>query len=273
MIPSLLHCVYVGSYPNIHIRLQLLFSTMYVLYIYCVHILCIILHCTCTCIGAKANKELGGESGSSEEERGAMCVEDGVDQDEVVLVETAEEEFSSAFTSTKPSLSTAESILFPIEEEGLSDEEEEESDWIVSSEEDDTGQEIEDVKEVLAQLRKAPQPIMYHFEAGCKETDDFIMEDQEDGGDVVLTEEDGRGCGHRLLQLHGVLREMSGERGRERGGEGEKEGELGGDGDGETELLSRSTAATRLKQLLPEMKEQLESVDSHGKTVCQSACY
>lgn len=152
----------------------------------------------------------------------------------------AGEVFSSVFTPGRPPAPTAEMILFPPEEEGSS--EDDEPDWIVSSEDEEEME--EDMKQVLAQLRKPPQPILYHFEAGCKETEHSI---------IKSTEEEAEGDGvadlEVQLSLHQVLLEAGG----------------GGGGEGVWEGGKESAAAARLRRLLPKMKDQLETVDSYGK--------
>ena len=199
----------------------------------------------------------------------------------------AESEFVSAFVPAKPRSPTAEEILFPVEGEGSS--EEEESDWIVSSDEEEGEEFEEDMRTVLAQLKRAPQPILYHMEAGCKETDDFILdqEEEEDGdslleGEIQLTlhqvltgcgekREEGveGGRGERLAEM-----DQEDEDEREEGiGEGvreDKEDEQGGreDEQGEEESSVQSTMAGRLRQLLPKMKDQLDRVDLRGEFVC-----
>lgn len=191
------------------------------------------------------------------------------DQDQEIIGELVERQFFDAFIPTKPRLPTAEEILFPVEEEGSS--EEDESDWIVSSSEEE-GEEIAgDMKMVLAQLKRAPQkPILYHLEAGCKETEDFIL--GEDDSDELL---EGAGV-HGQLTLHQLL--VEGVERREGGMEEEKTDRKEDDresereeereekqGEGEGEEQSAVATCSKLKRLLPEMEDQLESVDLRGE--------
>ena len=191
------------------------------------------------------------------------------DQDQEIIGELVERQFFDAFIPAKPRLPTAEEILFPVEEEGSS--EEDESDWIVSSSEEE-GEEIAgDMKMVLEQLKRAPQkPILYHLEAGCKETEDFILE--EDDSDELL---EGAGV-HGQLTLHQLL--MEGVERREGGMEEEKTDRKEDDGEsereeereekqeeGEGEEQSAVATCSKLKRLLPEMEDQLESVDLRGE--------
>ena len=193
------------------------------------------------------------------------------DQKMNTIMEEAAATFSEIFT---PAPTTAETILFPIQDEVSSDEEE--SDWIVSSDDD----EEENMAAVLAHLRKPAQPIMYHFEAGCRETEQCIMED--DGEESSI--KDGLIELDILLPLHGILLEsgaeqkreverdgenesqgeMRKEEGREGEGEGEEEGE--GEGEGEGEVAKEDTSiVAKLRKVLPDMKDQLEATDVRGE--------
>ena len=203
----------------------------------------------------------------------------------LVVEEREDVVFVGLFTPTKPPPPSAETILFSVEEEEGSSEEEE-SDWIVSSEDDE--EEIEDLMEVLAQLRK-PQPIKqppmnYPFEPVCKETMFEVMEDQEEG--------DGAAEQEMQLSLHQVLKECREMGEEESEGEGKDEGREEeiqkerereeGKGEGERkdeqesrrkEAEKRSTAATKLKQLLPKLKDRLEDVDSRGNLFVILFCF
>lgn len=163
--------------------------------------------------------------------------------------------FADIFT---PAPTTAETILFPSQDEGSS--EEEESDWIVSS--GDSEEEIEDVAVVLAQLRKPTQPVVYHFEAGCRETEQCIIEGDDD-------EEDSDGLMEldTSLPLHEILLESgSGARGW-KGGEREKREEEGeGEGERGKEVVKKDgSAVAKLRKILPTVKNKLEAVDSRGE--------
>ena len=199
------------------------------------------------CIGTEAGDHSCSDSQASDDNKEETPDDYNIrDQEVDVIMEAAAETFSDIFTPPPP---TAETILFPVQDEGSS--EEEESDWIVSSE--DSGEEMEDLNVVLAQLRKPSQPIMYHFEAGCKETDQCIMEDDEsgeervDGGDALI-ELDTR------LPLHEILLESGA--GRER--------ESKGEGGGVVEKEDASTVA-KLRKVLPKMRDQLETTDPSGE--------
>ena len=168
------------------------------------------------------------------------------DREVDAIMEEAAAVFTDVFT---PAPTTAETILFPIQDEGSS--EEEESDWIVSSE--DSGEEIEDMTMVLAQLRKPAQPIVYHFEAGCRETEQYIIEGDEDESDGLIELDTS-------LPLHEILLE-SGARGLR---EGEKESEKEGEGGREVDKEDGSAVA-KLSKLLPVVKDKLETVDSRGE--------
>lgn len=168
-------------------------------------------------------------------------------------MEEAAAVFSDVFT---PAPSIAEKILFPVQDEGSS--EEEESDWIVSSEE--SGEEIEDIATVLAQLRQPAQPIMYHFEAGCRETEQYIIEGDGEESDGLM-ELDTSLPLHEILQESGARGWRGEEKDREEEGEGEgKRGE-----EIEKEDFHASAAVGRLRKHLQDMKDKLETVDSRGE--------
>ena len=157
-----------------------------------------------------------------------------------------------------PAPTTAETILFPSQDEGSS--EEEESDWIVSS--GDSGEEIEDVAMVLAQLRKPSQPVVYHFEAGCRETEQCIMEGDDDDD-----EEDSDGLMEldTSLPLHEILFEsVAMARGWKYGEKGGEEGEEEGEREKEVEREDGSSVA-KLRKILPTAKDKLDTVDSRGE--------
>lgn len=203
------------------------------------------------CVGAEEEDLSCSDSQASDDKDGETPDDYGINDQEIdAIMEEAAAEFSDVFT---PAPSTAETILFPMQDEGSS--EEEESDWIVSSE--DSGEEVEDMTTVLAQLRKPAQPIVYHFEAGCRETEQCIVEDDGEESDGLMELD-------TLLPLHEILQE-SGARGW-RGGE--KEGEEEGEGERGEEVAKENTrisAVARLKKLLPGMKNKLETVDSRGE--------
>ena len=179
------------------------------------------------------------------------------DQEIDSIMKEAASLFTDIFT---PAPTTAETILFPSQAEGSS--EEEESDWIVSS--GDSGEEIEDVAVVLAQLRKPPQPVVYHFEAGCRETEQCIVEGDDDGD-----EEDSDGLMEldTSLPLHEILLESgSGARGWKDGEKGKREEEEEGEGEREKEVEREDgSAVAKLRKILPNAKDKLDTVDSRGE--------
>jgi hypothetical protein len=171
-------------------------------------------------------------------------------------VDSIMKEAASVFTDIfTPALTTAETILFPLQEEGSS--EEEESDWIVSS--GDSEEEIEDMTMVLAQLRKPAQPVVYHFEAGCRETEQYIIEGDEEEESDGLMELDTSLPLHEVLLESGAGGWKDGERGRE------EEGEGGEGGRGKEMVKEDDSAAAKLRKILPTVKDKLETVDSQGE--------
>ena len=197
-------------------------------------------HTVCVYYVGAAEEDLScSDSRASDDNDEEPLDEYGINDREVdAIMEEAAAVFTDVFT---PAPTTAETILFPIQDEGSS--EEEESDWIVSSE--DSGDEIEDVTVVLAQLRKPAQPIVYHFEAGCRETEQYIIEGDEDESDGLIEWDTS-------LPLHEILLESGARRWR-----GEKE-------EGEVDKKYGSTVA-KLRKLLPVVKDKLETVDSRGE--------
>lgn len=209
--------------------------------------ICMYLH-----VGAKEGDLSCSDSQASDDNDEETPDEYNVNDQEVdAIMEEAAAVFTDVFTPAPPTTTTAETILFPLQDEGSS--EEEESDWIVSSE--DSGEEIEDMGAVLAQLRKPEQPIVYHFEAGCRETAQYIMEGDGEESDGLIELDTS-------LPLHEILFE-SGARDRktrrEEEGEGEDEGERR-----EEAAKDDSSAVAKLRKLLPNVKDKLEATDSRG---------
>lgn len=219
-----------------------------------VHIQCNIYHIF---LGAKEEDLSCSDSQASDDDNDEESPDEYAVNDREVdaIMEEAAAVFTDVFA---PAPSTAEMILFPVLDEGGSSAEEE-SDWIVGSE--DSWEEIEDMTTVLAQLRKPAQPIVYHFEAGCRETEQYIIEGGEE-------EEESDDLMEISLPLHEILLE-SGARGR-------RDGESGREEEGEGERVGKdgacSSAAAKLRKLLPSVEDKLETTDSKGELYREYMC-
>ena len=243
------------------------FSTIYILWVF-THVYADVELSSSDSQVSRSDKELDSANDEGKDER---FVDDAL----------AESVFVSAFVPAKPRSPTAEEILFPVEGEGSS--EEEESDWIVSSGEEEGEEFEEDMRTILAQLKRAPPPIPYHVEAGCKETEDFVLDQDEEEEREGLFEGENQLTLHQVLTMSGERREgrVEGERGEQQeevdkedegereegivkgereGGKEKQGGREGGEGEEEN-----STMASRLRCLLPKMRDQLENVDSRGE--------
>ena len=210
------------------------------------------------CVGAEKKDLSFSDSQASDDNDEETPDEYAINDQEVdSIMKEAASLFTDIFT---PAPTTAETILFPSQDEGSS--EEEESDWIVSS--GDSGEEIEDVAVVLAQLRKPTQPVVYHFEAGCRETEQCIVEGDDDD------EEDSDGLVEldTSLPLHEILlgpvATVTGWKDGEKGKREEEEEEEEGEREKEVERED-GFAVAKLRKMLPTAKDKLDTVDSRGE--------